>query len=110
MAVISTHKILIPKNIKIKGKHLFHIYIFRFISVGNHYDIEIIKMPSYGKRPSDLSLTHRIPTGKIDGKWKICFGIPEAINTLDKADKWSKVWAENTTEYILTGKEFPNEK
>lgn len=109
MAVISTHKILIPKNIKIKGKHLFHTYIFRFISVGNHYDIEIIKMPSYGKRVSDLSITHRIPVDRQDfNGWKIGFGIPEVIDTLDKADKWSKVWAKNTSEYILTGKHFPN--
>lgn len=84
--------------------------MFRFISVGNHYDIEILKMPSYGKRVSDLSITHRIKVDKDDCKWKICFGRPEIVDTLDSADKWSKVWAKYNSDYILTGKEFPNEK
>jgi hypothetical protein len=56
MAVISTHKI--EK----------HFYMFRFISVGAYYDIEILEMPSYGKRLSDLSITHRIPVKKDDCK------------------------------------------
>lgn len=99
MAVIFTHSI---KK---------HNYILRFYPAGGYYDIEIVKMPSYGKRVSDLSITHRILVDRQDFKgWKICFGIPEVIDTLDRAEKWGKNWCEYTSRYILTGKIFPNDK
>lgn len=97
MAVIFTHKI---KK---------HNYELRAVYTGTYYDIEILKMPSYGKRFQNLEITHRVPINVDNQKWRICFGIPEVIDTLDKAHKWGKIWCENTSKYILTGKHFPNE-
>ena len=96
MAVISTYRI---------GKHFF---MFKFYPVGGYYDIDILKSPSYGKRKPNGVYTMRIPSQR--GGMKICFAIPEVIDTLDKADKWSKAWAKLTSAYILTGKKFPKEK
>lgn len=104
------YQVITPRP-KGRGKRIIHTYTFRFYPAGNYYDIEIVEMPSYGKRISNLSITHRIPVNrKYFVGWKICFGTPEVVDTLDKADKWSKVWANNTSKYILIGKPFPNDK
>ena len=105
MAVIFPHKI---KK---------HNYLFRFYPCGGYFEIDILTQPAYGKRYANGDKTHRVPSGRIDnlnsmnGKpvWKICFGDPNIIKTLADAEKWAKVWAKLTTDYILNGTEFPNE-
>ncbi len=86
------------------GKYYFE---FEFHLVGDHYQIDILKMPSYDNRSTDLHLTHRLSSDH-GNEYRICFGDNSETNTLVKAKKWASVWSECTIRYIETGKHFPN--
>jgi hypothetical protein len=79
---------------------------FRFYPVGNYYEIDIIAMPSYGNRVSDLHTTHRLPSER--GGNKVCFADPSIVTDLSTAKKWAAMWAEHTWKYIKNGTPFPN--
>src|SRR5579884_3453260 len=49
-AVVDTYR-------SVNGTHYFQ---FRFVPVGAYYEIDILEMPSYGLRSSDLHVTHRL--------------------------------------------------
>lgn len=85
------------------GRHYFE---FVFYWTGEYYDIDIFKMPSYGNRSKDLHDTHRLPSDR--GGYKICFGDPHLIDSLDEGRRWAGIWAECTMNYILYGNNFPN--
>ena len=79
---------------------------FRFYPIGDYYEIDILAMPSYGSRSSDMHSTHRLPSGR--GGYKICFGDPRILRDLNTAKKWAAVWSEYTNRYIKYGNAFPN--
>lgn len=79
---------------------------FRFIPLGNYYEIDIIASPSYGNRVSDLHNTHRLPSER--GGLKVCFADPFVVTDLTTAKKWAAMWAEHTWKYIKSGTPFPN--
>jgi hypothetical protein len=79
---------------------------FRFFPVGAYYDIDILDMPSYGRRSADLHETHRLPSER--GGYKICFGDPKIIADLNTAKRWAASWSELTVKYIKEGAAFPN--
>ncbi len=83
-----------------------YYFKFCFYPAGDYYDVDILAMPSYGSRSSDLHLTHRLPSER--GGYKICFGEPQIISDLNTAKKWAASWSELTVTYIKTGREFPN--
>jgi len=83
-------------------------FTFRFVPVGGHYEIDIVDMPSYKgvsvMRSSNLHPTHRLPSGR--GGHRICFGVPSAVSSISDCYEYSASWAENTWEYIQTGRRF----
>lgn len=79
---------------------------FVFVWTGEYYDIDIFRMPSYGRRSKNLHDTHRLPSDR--GGHKICFGDPYLIDSLGTARKWAATWAECTMNYIRYGNDFPN--
>ena len=83
------------------GKYYFK---FKFIPKDGYYEIEILSMPSYNKRPTDSVSTHRLQS--ISGKSRICFGDPTVAKNPKLARKWAKSWSEHTIIYIKTGKTF----
>ncbi|MEO0403249.1 MAG: hypothetical protein AAF193_00110 [Bacteroidota bacterium] len=85
--------------------------LFRFGFYWNslgYFEVDILSMPSYGSRSSDMHTTHRVSSSRPGGGYKICFGNPSIINSPDIARKWAGIWAELTLDYIKTGKRFPN--
>ena len=79
---------------------------FSFYPIGDYYEIDILAMPSYGIRDSGLHNTHRLNSGR--GGYKICFGDPTVIKTIQMARKWAAAWSEHTVRYIRNGTPFPN--
>ena len=85
-------------------------FTFHFIDVGTHYEIDIVKQPSYGSRATDMHSTHRLPSDRSDASgYRICLGDDSQANSLDNARRWAAAWAEGTWTYIHTGS-FPNRK
>ena len=82
------------------GKAVFSFNISRN---GSLYDSYITRRPDYANRDTDPHITHRYPGNPYD---QICFGDPTAVDTAEKARKFSEAWAEMTWEYIKTGKDF----
>ena len=89
-----------------RSKDSMYLFQFRFFPVGAYYDIDIMEMPSYGIRSSDLHVTHRLPSER--GGYKICFGDPKIITDLNTAKRWAASWCELTVKYIKEGTAFPN--
>jgi len=85
------------------GQYLFE---FNFVNKGSYFEIDIVDQPGYGNRNSGEHPTHRLPSDR--GGYRICFGNPETINTLDKAFEWAAVWSEQTEKYIVQGIDFNN--
>ncbi len=80
-------------------------FTFHFVQIDNsYYEVDIVKMPSYGVRNQGAHETHRL-SSRNGGK-KICFGDERAISTLEIAREFATAWAENTWNYILTGARF----
>lgn len=89
-----------------RSKDGMYYFEFRFFPVGAYFDIDILDMPSYGLRSSDLHKTHRLPSER--GGYKICFGDPKIITDLNTAKRWAASWSELTVQYIKDGSAFPN--
>lgn len=77
---------------------------FNFVKVRNLYEVDIVSTPSYGSRSTDLHSTHRLNSER--GGYKICFGDPSVVTSLDKAMKYVENWCEGTWQDIKTGRTF----
>jgi len=77
------------------------IYKFRYVQVGNHFEIDIIEQPSYQSRDNGSLTTHRITSAR--GGQQICISAGYKPQSIEKAKKISTEWAELTHQYILTG-------
>lgn len=75
---------------------------FRFVNVGDHFQIDILDQPSYGGRSAGGHGTHRIESPR--GGARICFADEAILRSEGDCYKWSQQWAEQTWEYIKTGK------
>lgn len=82
------------------------LFTFRFVPMGNHFEIDIVDQPDYGHRRTDAHSTHRLSSDR--GGCRICLGDPRAASDLQSAYKWAAMWAEHTWKYINTGTPFPN--
>ncbi|MBK8370360.1 MAG: hypothetical protein IPL20_03080 [Saprospiraceae bacterium] len=67
---------------------------YGFARVGNHIQIDILKMPDYGYRDSDQHVTHRLRNP--NGVYYICFGDASIIQNLNTAKTWAAQWSELT--------------
>lgn len=83
-----------------------YFFTFRFQQVGDHYEIDIVEMPSYGAQDTDPHRIHRISSSR--GGYRICFGDESVVSSPAEARKWAKAWAELTMNYIRSGIHFPN--
>lgn len=76
-------------------------YTFRYVEVGNHFEIDILDQPGYGNRDASSHISHRLPSDR--GGLKICISRGYEPKTLEKAKQISMEWAELTHNYILSG-------
>ena len=79
-------------------------FVFRFVAVSSYFEVDIVSMPSYGRRNEGAHETHRLSSDR--GGKRICFGDASAISTLQIAYDFAQAWAENTWKYINTGERF----
>jgi hypothetical protein len=79
---------------------------FRFENVGDHFQIDILDQPAYGGRAAGGHETHRIESPR--GGARICFADETILRSERDCYAWSQQWAEQTWEYVKTGKPFPN--
>lgn len=79
---------------------------FRFFTVDDYYEIDIVIMPGYGSRSTDPHTIHRVASDR--GGYRICFENDYIVNSFKTARKWASAWAENTWDYIKYGTAFPN--
>jgi hypothetical protein len=80
---------------------------FRFVDRRSHYEIDILRTPSYGSRSLDPHRTHRISSNR--GGKRICVGDDSAVKNLRQAKRIAKAWSEQTWRYIKSGKLFAGE-
>ena len=66
-----------------------------------YWRIYIESMPSYGRRNTSLSITHRLREGH---RYYVCWEPESALRTLEDAKKVAALWADLTQEYIKTGR------
>ncbi len=81
-------------------------FSFGFARVGDHVEIDILNMPSYGERSSDGHTTHRLTSNR--GGSRVCLGNDSDAPNLREAQKWAAMWSEHTWNYIKYGTPFPN--
>jgi hypothetical protein len=84
---------------------------FRFVGRGGFlapefWEVDILRMPSYGSRDDNLHATHRLPSSRSDCSYKVCIGNEQGVTSLTEAKRWAKAWAEETWSYIRTGERF----
>lgn len=85
-----------------RTKDGFAFYRFRYVKISGHFEIDILKQPSYGGRSTGCHITHRLSSSR--GGKKICISRGREPKTIEKAKKISVEWAELTHKYIQTGK------
>lgn len=78
------------------------IYKFRYVDLGDFFEIDILEQPSYNGRPSGGHASHRLPSDR--GGEKICLAPGHEPKTIDQAKKVSIEWADLTQTYINTGR------
>lgn len=72
--------------------------------VGREVRIHIKRQPPYGRRRSDGHSTHRF--GVDTAQPYICIKSDLAPTTVPEALSWAVFWAEQTAQYIDTGRSF----
>lgn len=88
------------------GLHFFE-FEFHPMTEG-HIEVDIINMPSYPSHlAGDPHKTHVLPSNH-GNEHRICFGDASAINTLETAQEYAGIWAENTMKLIKENRPFPN--
>ncbi len=83
------------------GKNLF-TFALELVAPGQ-WRVFILGQPSYGSRPDDAHITHRL-TDYASGRRYVCWDSP--IRTADEALKIAVTWAEGTEQYIESGEHF----
>ncbi len=78
------------------------VYKFRYVDLGNYFEIDILSQPSYNGRSFGGHITHRLSSSR--GGYKICIASPHVPKTIDVAKKMSTEWSDLTQTYINTGK------
>lgn len=81
---------------------------FRFVDMGDHWEIDILSTPDYKMFNSnlndDLHSTHRLPSNR--GGFRICFADPYDCKSLQDCYNFAAGWAEYTWHFIRTGEGF----
>ena len=77
---------------------------FELKPVSNEVRIFILKQPPYGGRPDDGHSTHRY--GLEANRPYICITLAAAPTNVPDALSWLVYWAEQTAQYIRTGRTF----
>ncbi len=78
------------------------IYKFRYVDIGDKFEIDILSQPPYGRRSDSASVIHRLPSAR--GGTKICVSSGMEPRNIESAKNLSVEWAELTDNYIKTGK------
>jgi hypothetical protein len=76
---------------------------FRLVPIGNIYRIYILAQPPYQGRLTDLIATHR---HHDEIGYYICISSGNEPEKVPEAMSWYSYWAEQTVNYIATGRAF----
>lgn len=79
-------------------------FVFDLQPVGGEVRIYIIRQPSYRSRAEDGHSTHRLGIGS--GRPYVCVEHGLKPTNVPDALSWAVYWAEQTAEYIRTGRAF----
>jgi len=79
-------------------------FTFDLQPVGREVRIYIVQQPSYGSQPSDGHSTHRLGIGS--GRPYVCIEGGLKPTNVPDALSWAVYWAEQTADYIRTGRAF----
>jgi hypothetical protein len=88
-------------RLKYRTKDRSTDYFFSFEQKGREWRAYIEWQPSYGRRATGNASTHRLPDGN---RKYVCWTHP--LKSLEEAKKVAALWADNTQEYIRTGRKF----
>jgi len=80
-------------------------FSFDIKEVGDEVRIYIVSQPSYGARSQDLHTTHRI-WDRDRHMHYVCVDQDLEPGNVPDALSWMIYWAENTAEYIRSGRRF----
>lgn len=77
-------------------------FVFNYINLGNHWEIDIVQFPDYRGRNTSPYIIHTQPSSR--GGRKICLAVGHEPRSERDAKKLSMSWADLQAEYIKTGK------
>lgn len=77
---------------------------FELVPTAGAIRIYIVAQPSYQGRPAELVPTHRLQDAA--GSQYICISSGHEPRTVAEAITWYAYWAEQTVQYIATGRAF----
>lgn len=77
-------------------------FVFNYINVGGHWEIDIARFPDYRGRSTSAYIIHTLPSDR--GGRKICVATGHEPRTERDAKKLSMSWADLQAEYIKTGR------
>ncbi len=82
-------------------------FSFGFARIGEHVEIDILDMPSYGNNENDLQNTNCIPSER--GGYKIALSNENVPKGLNAAQRQAEQWAELTWQQMNEGIVFEGE-